>query len=278
MDVSIVVCTKNRAARLAGAFAHHVRLRSTREWEIVFVNNGSTDETAAALAGFARAAPIRVRVLDEPRRGVSAGRNTGWRAAAGSVIAFIDDDCYPAEDYVDELWKCFAEPELGYLGGRVLLYDSADYPITIKESQLREAIPPRSFIVPGVLHGANMAFRRDVLERVGGFDERMGPGTAVYGEELDIVARASAIGHPGAYDPRPAVYHHHGRSRAEEVRRIMEIYDVGRGAYFAKALADPRTRPHYLYPVARRLAGNVVHCRFAVMGRELYGAWKYLHG
>lgn len=276
MDISIVVSTRDRADRIADAFPHYFRLRSGLAWEVLFVNNGSTDHTAAVLARFAESLPQRVRVIDEPKPGVSAGRNAGLRSATGAVIAFMDDDCYPAEDFLDRLWECFSEPGLDYLGGRILLYDKKDYPITIKTCLEREDIPPRSFLRAGVVHGANMAFRRNVLLNIGDFDERLGPGAVVYGEELDLLARASAAGFRGAYDPRPVVFHHHRRSSREDVRRLMAIYDMGRGAYYAKAVTDPRMRRAFLWPVIRRIMGNVRRLDFGVMWREFHGAWKYL--
>lgn len=276
MNISIVVSTRDRADRLVDAFPHYSRLKSALAWEAVFVNNGSTDHTASVLARFAASLPLKVKVIDEPKPGVSAGRNAGWHRATGAVIAFMDDDCYPAEDYLDRLWECFAEPELGYLGGRILLYDKKDYPITIRTELEREDIPPRSFLRAGVVHGANMAFRREVLQQIGDFDERLGPGAVVYGEELDLLARASAEGFRGAYDPRPVVFHHHRRSSREDVRRLMAIYDLGRGAYYAKAVTDPRMCRAFLWPVIRRILGNLRRLDFGVMWREFHGAWKYL--
>jgi GT2 family glycosyltransferase len=276
VNISIVVSTRDRADRLVDAFPHYSRLKSALAWEAVFVNNGSTDHTASVLARFAASLPLKVKVIDEPKPGVSAGRNAGWHRATGAVIAFMDDDCYPAEDYLDRLWECFAEPELGYLGGRILLYDKKDYPITIRTELEREDIPPRSFLRAGVVHGANMAFRREVLQQIGDFDERLGPGAVVYGEELDLLARASAEGFRGAYDPRPVVFHHHRRSSREDVRRLMAIYDLGRGAYYARAVTDPRMCRAFLWPVIRRILGNLRRLDFGVMWREFHGAWKYL--
>src|SRR6185503_5438221 len=129
VEISIVVCTRNRAARLASALKYYPRLRTAASWELVAVNNGSTDETAGVLADFAGSSGLRVKVVDELRAGASAGRNTGWRTAAGEVVAFTDDDCYPAEDYVERLRECFADRDLGYVGGRILLFDRNDYPV-----------------------------------------------------------------------------------------------------------------------------------------------------
>ena len=120
---------------------------------------------------------------------------------------------------------------------------------------------------------------RLVLESAGDFDERLGAGTPLQcGEDVDALARVSALGFPGAYDPRPTVFHHHRRSKPEEVDRLMAGYDVGRGAYFAKALMHRRTRRAFLWPVLRKIGGNFLRCDFAVMRRECYGAWKYVVG
>jgi GT2 family glycosyltransferase len=279
MDITLVICTRDRARRLADALPHLARLRAEANCEIVFVNNGSSDTTREILAAFVESSGLDTRVVDEPRVGLSVARNTGWRHAAGEVIAFTDDDCYPRPDYVEQLRICFGEAELSYLGGRVLLFDHNDYPITIKVSEVREELPPRSFLPAGVVHGANLAMRREVLEIVGGFDERFGTGSSLESaEDIDLVARASAAGFRGAYDPRPVVFHHHRRSKGEDVRRLMAIYDIGRGAFYAKAVLDRRMRSSYFWPVLRRVGGNILRKEFSVMGREFYGAWKYISG
>jgi hypothetical protein len=279
MDVSLILCTKNRARQLADALPHYARLKASASWEAILVNNGSTDATAEVLASFAKSVPTEVVLLDETKVGVSAARNTGRKAARGNVIAFTDDDCYPAADYIDQIHRCFAEADLGYLGGRVLLFDRKDLPITIQPLEHRVDIPPHSFIRMGLIHGANMAFRRDVLERVGDFDERMGPGSELHcGEDNDILTRASSLGYAGAYDPRPMLYHHHRRSTREEFDRLMARYDVGRGAYFAKALMDRRRRWVHLWPAVRKIGGNIRRREFSVMRREFQGAWKYVLG
>jgi GT2 family glycosyltransferase len=275
--ITLVVCTRNRAAQLALALPYFAKLETGERWELVLVDNGSTDATAGVLAAFARGSGLEVSVIGEPRTGLAAARNAGWRRARGAIVAFTDDDCYPVADYLEQVLRCFAGADLGYLGGRVLLYDRNDYPITIKTSEAREDLPPRSFLPAGVIHGANFAVRRDVLEALGGFDERFGAGSGLESaEDIDLVARASAAGWRGAYDPRPVVYHHHRRSKPEDIRRLKAMYDVGRGAFYAKAVLDRRMRRPYLWPVVRRIGGNVARRDFGVLGRELLGAWKFV--
>jgi glycosyltransferase involved in cell wall biosynthesis len=279
MDITLVICTRNRAHLLAEALPHLARLTAAAAWELVFVDNGSSDATQEVLAAFAAQSGLNATVLHEPRVGLAAARNTGWRRARGRLIAFTDDDCYPAPDYLDQVGACFAETDLGYLGGRVLLFDQNDYPVTIKVDEQREDFPPRSFLWAGAVHGANLAVRRDVLERAGGFDEMLGiGGKCESAEDIDLVARASALGFHGAYDPRPVVLHHHRRRRPDELERLLAHYDIGRGAFYAKAVMDSRMRRPYLWPVFRRIAGNVRRGDFAVMFREFRGAWRYLRG
>lgn len=279
MDISLVVCTRNRATQLGEALPYFARLQTGASWEIVFVNNGSTDYTSEVLAEFIKSSGVDAKVVGQPKVGLSAARNAGWRRSSGGLVAFTDDDCYPTPDYLDQICACFAEADLGYLGGRILLFDKNDFPITIQPLERRVDISPRSFVPAGLIHGANFAFRREALELVGDFDEKLGAGTKLHcGEDVDMLARVSALGLSGAYDPRPTVFHRHRRSKLEDVNRLRAGYDIGRGAYYAKALMDRRSRSAFLRPIFWMVRKNIVRRDFARLRRELYGAWMYIFG
>jgi hypothetical protein len=81
------------------------------------------------------------------------------------------------------------DPRLGFVGGRILLYDPSDRRITIQESLEPQSFLPGSFIHPGAIHGANLAFRRAALTEVGGYDPWFGPGALFVAEELELLAR-----------------------------------------------------------------------------------------
>jgi GT2 family glycosyltransferase len=141
---------------------------------------------------------------------------------------------------------CFDEDaRLGYVGGRILLFDPTDYPLTIQESPARNEIAPGDFLPAGLIQGANLAARREALASVGGFDGRLGAGAWFPCEDVDVLARMSARGWRGAYDPRPVVYHHHRRKTRDEADRLMRQYDRGRGAYYAKCILNPALRGAY---------------------------------
>ncbi|MEJ2040566.1 MAG: glycosyltransferase family 2 protein, partial [Desulfosarcinaceae bacterium] len=137
--------------------------------------------------------------------------------------------------------RCFEVNErIGFVGGRVLLYDPTDYRITIQEQTRRQLLKPKSFVPAGFIHGANLSFRRTALEAVGGFDGRLGHGTPFACEDVDIQARILANGWYGAFDPRPVVYHHHGRKTEADAKRLTKVYDYGRGAYYVKCLLNEK--------------------------------------
>src|SRR3954469_3433290 len=172
--LTLAICTADRASDLAftlGSLAG-LGVPAGRGTQLIFVDNGSTDETAAVLAAASRRLPFPVERLYEPRRGLARARNFALKHARGEVIAWTDDDCVPAEDWVERLLGHFdADPSLDFLTGRVELFDPTPFPITINTSRepatLDEVRAYADFVI-----GGNMAFRRQLVERIGCFDAR----------------------------------------------------------------------------------------------------------
>jgi glycosyltransferase involved in cell wall biosynthesis len=269
--LSLIVCTRNRSGRLDALFASMGRIRAQAPWELVIVDSASTDDTTLHLDTLVRTLEIPVTIVHELRAGLGRARNAGIRAARGALLAFTDDDCYPAIDYVDRVVDAFADPDRGFIGGRILLYDAEDHPITVRVDAAAIPIPPRSVVPAGLVQGANMAFRREVLARIGGFDDALGPGTPFCNDDVDAVARASAAGFAGSYVPEPVVHHHHGRRDPADIAALWRSYDHGRGAYYAKCIFDLPTR----WQVARYWWRSVGVEKFAATARELEGAVDY---
>jgi glycosyltransferase involved in cell wall biosynthesis len=247
LDLSVVICTRNRATQLAQTLKRIEALRSQLRWELIVVDNGSTDGTSAVVAGYAAVCDHPMQIILNQGRGVSCAKNAGWQATRSPIVACIDDDCYPEADYLDSIFECFSrDPKLGFVGGRILLHDPTDRRITIQESLEPLSFPPGSFIRHGVIQGANVAYRRAAISEVGGFDPWFGAGALYSGDETELMARISAAGWNGAYDPKPVVYHHHGRKTAKDEWRLMRWYDRGRGAYYAKCMLNREMRKVYL--------------------------------
>ena len=122
MTLSVIICTRNRAHTLGECLASVVAaLQACGDGvEIVVVDNGSSDDTAARLADFTASCPLPVQVIREPQPGLSRARNAGIRAAKGHLLAFTDDDCRPAPDCFQVMLRHAASDTAPVLrGGRV---------------------------------------------------------------------------------------------------------------------------------------------------------------
>lgn len=279
-DLSIVIATRNRASQLAKTLESFREIRTARTWELIVVDNASRDDTPGVMErDWIAAAFTRLR-LDAA--GLCRAQNTAIRHTRASIIAFTDDDCYPQHDFVDRLLDAFIDPRVAFVGGRVLLHDPTDLPITIQTRETPMDLPPGTPIDAGFIHGANLAFRKDALERLGGFDERLGPGASCRScGDWDIMCRALAAGYAGRYDPGPTVRHHHGRRTLAQVRALERRYAFGRGAIYMKAFLAGGAYAGNLRWLRRDVRETIRAPRrdlrnVRARGRELMGAIRFL--
>jgi glycosyltransferase involved in cell wall biosynthesis len=177
MDISLIICTRNRAASLRQTLASVARLNliAGREHELLLVNNGSTDDTAAVAESFT-APGFKVRVLNEPRQGQARARNLGLREAGGKVMLFTDDDVELPPNWLETMSRPILSGAADAVIGRVTLAEELCRPWMkpIHRSWLAST-ETINFSAPGSLVGAAMGFSREVYEQVT-FDEELGPG------------------------------------------------------------------------------------------------------
>jgi glycosyltransferase involved in cell wall biosynthesis len=178
-DVSVVISTHNRSALLASALESlvHQRIPPGLEYDVIIVDNGSTDDTRRTVEGFTSVSP-HVTYVYEPRLGVSYGRNTGMLASRAPIIAFTDDDNVVGEHWVATIKSLMdAHPEAWAVGGPIRAEWPADVPGWLDRGHwgplaiLDYGDQPfyTSAKDPRCLLTANLAFRREVFERVDGF-------------------------------------------------------------------------------------------------------------
>jgi glycosyltransferase involved in cell wall biosynthesis len=260
MKLSVIVCTRNRAHAIAGclnsiaaAFANAAPI----EAEIVVVDNGSTDDTPAIIKAWATGCTFPVRVVSEPKTGLSLARNHAMRVAEGELLVFTDDDCRLSTDYVGELLRHdAADTDLVLRGGRVELGDPDDLPLSIKTSRTltrwhRRMNSARHENLANSIVGCNMAMRRKVGQRIGPFDERLGPGTSMpASEDTDWIFRAYLANVTIEYVPDMVIFHHHGRKRPSDGNNLLRNYAFGNGAVYAKFLfKDPNLCRQFYWDV-----------------------------
>ena len=275
--ISIIVCTRNRADRLKVCLEHLAKLDFPRESvEVVVVDNGSTDPTEEVIRGFADSAPFSVLSVYQAVPGLTRSRNIGARHAKAEILVFVDDDCYVAPDYLRQTMAVYKEHDITFFGGKILLYDSKDYPITFRDSDMVQRIEPFCFVGPGLIQGANMSARRAALEQIGGFDRHLGPGGRFCCEDMDFAARLADAGFAGGYFPAPLVYHHHGRRAGPAVEQLKRSYAHGSGAHFAKSWLRHRGHPRYLLHFMKHMARQLLKKRLMNIFWNIMGFGDYL--
>ncbi len=193
---TLVVTTYNRAALLTRALdSIAASSADPSRYEVIVVDNNSSDGTVQAWAAFAKTHPaLPFRYLFEARQGLSHARNAGLAAAAGQHIAFMDDDQEIDCHYLRELPAAFSRTGAACLGGRIFYRNAHDLPAWLvplvdRIGQIDLGDDDR-LLGPGApyLKGGNIAFDTEALRALGGFDPLLGRnGTSLGGGEEDAV-------------------------------------------------------------------------------------------
>jgi GT2 family glycosyltransferase len=200
--MSVVVCTYNGQRTIRDCLEGVRRLRYP-DFEVIVVNDGSTDQTPAIVGEY------DVRLISTENRGLSSARNTGWQAATGEIVAYLDDDAYPDADWLTHLAATFlrsahvgvggpniAPPGDGKIAKCIALAPGNPTHVMLSDREA-EHIP-----------GCNMAFRRVTLEAIGGFDPRF----RVAGDDVDVCWTLRERGGTLGFSPAAVVWHHRRNS------------------------------------------------------------------
>ena len=163
------------------------------------------------------------------RPGASRARNAGWRVARHPLVAFVDDDVEVLPGWADAM--AGALESAAWVAGAVGVppgQEDRERPVAVTTLTAPTRLTLASRGTLGA--SANLGVRRSVLEQVGGFDERLGPGTWTRAaEDLDLLDRMLAAGHEGEFVPAAAAVHDQWRSR-RQLLRVDHGYGVGLGA------------------------------------------------
>jgi GT2 family glycosyltransferase len=244
-ELTVVISTRNRPDLLRGCLESLAGVVTRREVEAVVVDQSDPDRQLglAEVATLTRHGPVRVRYMPSETVGAARGRNLGIRAARAPIVAVTDDDCRVTPEWVDALCKRFdADPDLVMLCGRVLP-DGAPDPRTRAASvhTAERSIAFRPGRDPGDLgSGNNVAYRRSALLAMRGYDEHLGPGTAVpAGEDAELFYRLVRTGAKARYEPGPVVYHVAWRD-PEALLDVWREYSLGAAVYLTREIVARR--------------------------------------
>jgi GT2 family glycosyltransferase len=258
--VSVIVCSYNGAATIGQTLTELERLEYP-DYEVIVVDDGSTDDTSA-IAG-----KHDVRLIRTVNDGLSSARNVGLRAASGEIVAYIDDDAYPDPHWLTYLAAAFARQDYAGVGGPnltpagdgVIAHCIAHAPggpvHVLLSDEVAEHIP-----------GVNMAYRRDRLLDVGGFDPRF----RVAGDDVDMCWRLQDQGRTLGFAAAAVVWHHRRKS-------LRAYFRQQRGYAKAEALLQQKWPARYNdagHPSWRgRLYGTGLVESFFRRPRIYHGLW-----
>lgn len=256
---SVIIPTYNRADLLAETLDRLAETQpSFSRWDVVVADNNSSDRTKAAVEQRQARFPVPLHYLFEPRQGRSSALNAAIAATASPVLVFTDDDVLVGDQWLDAAVEpLLSDTGMSYTGGPVLPIWEAPRPawLSADRSDLWGTIAildygPEPFVFEErrrVPLGANMAVRRSLFDRIGGFNAtlgRTGSSTQLLGQEVpEFLARSRRAGARGMYMPAMTVQHHvparrltkeyfrrwwygKGLSRAE-LDRIQPITELG---------------------------------------------------
>jgi glycosyltransferase involved in cell wall biosynthesis len=248
-SLSIAVCTKDRAQRLSRLLHSLDAVRNNSPFgpvEIVVVDNASVDAATRQMVERFDG----VRYVFEPKAGLDFARNTALRSATGTLISYLDDDVVVDRNWLMGLAKaCRDNPSAGGFTGLVLPYRldteaqihferRGGFGRGFHRNEFRSALfyNPLHPIGAGVLGaGCNMAFERELLIALGGFDEALDTGAPLPGGgDLDIFYRVLRSGRTMVYEPEIAVYHEH-RETIAQLRRQYWSWGLGMMAFLVKS-------------------------------------------
>lgn len=246
MHITVAICTWNRASLLAQTLTAMtaVRVPEHTTWELLVVDNNSTDGTAATVASFEGRLPIRR--LFEPKPGLSNARNLAITGASGEYLLWTDDDVLVEPSWLEAYVAAFIRrPAAGFFGGVIRPWFPNDPPEWLRRGfghvasayAAQDHGPEEVRLSDGrVPFGANMAFRIQE-QRAFPYNPSLGPahGTAIRGDETDVFHRMQARGIEGWWVPQAVVRHYIPPER-QSIAYLREYY-MGYGQYLAQTAA-----------------------------------------
>ncbi|HEY9803011.1 MAG TPA: glycosyltransferase [Leptolyngbyaceae cyanobacterium] len=254
-SLTIAICTKDRPDNLARCLQSLQELvKQASGLEVLVIDNAPTDDRTQQLV----ASLPWVRYVTEPKPGLDFARNKALHSANGEILAFLDDDVVVDRRWLTGLMTAWREnPDAAAFTGLVLPYELETQAQILFEQRggFRRGFKKIRYgqILPGnPLHpcgagifgaGCNMAFRRDILLKIGGFDEALDTGAPLPGGgDLDIFYRVIRAGYTLVYEPEYLIYHQH-RREYEKLHRQYWTWGLGFMAFVMKAYqTDPPQR------------------------------------
>lgn len=252
MNTTVILCTYNRRESLIQALESLAAqvVPEDWEWEVVVVDNNSTDGTRDAIEQFVRRYSQRFRYVLETQQGHSHARNAGVREARGDVLAFMDDDTVVPPDWLHSLTKSVHKGEWVGTGGRVLPKWTSPCPRWLDLESEYAAGPlvvfdlgPEGCELKQAPFGANMAFHKSMFAKYGAFRTDLGrrPDNLMGNEESEFARRLLTHGERLRYEPSALIFHPVLEDRLQKSYFLKWWFDKARSDIRAYGI-HPKTK------------------------------------
>lgn len=277
--ISVVICTRDRPEQIKKCLDRLTRQEYPR-FEVVVVDNAPTSDALRNVVEGQPGDRAEFRYCVEPRPGLSWARNAGIAAAKSDVIAFLDDDDEPDEHWLTGIADGFTRSDrIGGVSGIVLpasLENAVEQMFEevgghskgrgfVHETFSKSGPQSPLFPLPPFGVGANMAFRREALDRIGGFDTALGAGTPTSGgEDTLAITLVMLAGYEMAYEHGALMWHHH-RQDIASLNKQLQGYSVGLTAYYVALL---RKRPGAIFGLLKLLPAGAGYIAGRVRGGD----------
>jgi glucosyl-dolichyl phosphate glucuronosyltransferase len=240
MKISVILCTYNRCQSLAKALDSVAasELPAFVEWEVLVMDNNSKDQTREVVDGFCQRYPDRFRYIFEAKQGKSYALNTGIKEAKGEILAFMDDDVIVSPTWLQNVTSPLDSGEWAGAAGRILAQEMLSVPEWLSlEGKYSLAgmlalfdLGDRAEELKIAPFGTNMAFRKSIFEKYGGFRTDLGPspGSEIRNEDTEFGNRLFAAGEHLWYEPSAVVYHAVPENRLTKRFFLRFWFDHGR--------------------------------------------------
>ncbi|HET9373635.1 MAG TPA: glycosyltransferase [Chthoniobacterales bacterium] len=280
-SLSVAICTKDRTATLSRCLESVIALQRRYRFELLVIDNAPSDQrTAKLVERFSEA-----RYVLEKYPGLNFARNRAWREASGDIIAYLDDDVVVDSGWLAGLHEAWAEnPDAAAFTGLVmpLSLDTRAQVLFEKRDGFRRGFDKNRFgqelpgnpLYPcgaGIFGaGCNMAFRRQTLQELGGFDEALDTGPSLPGGgDLDIFYRIIRAGYVLVYEPSFMVFHEH-RESDSALHRQYYTWGLGFMAFVEKSYRnDIAQRSRFRRLVIWWVSDQILQLKQALRGEHV---------
>jgi glucosyl-dolichyl phosphate glucuronosyltransferase len=261
--VTIILCTYNRSEELSGALRSIAQseVSAAVEWDVLVVDNNSTDQTREVVQEFCREFPGRFKYLFELRQGKTYALNAAVRAASGDILVFTDDDVVVEPNWLQSMTTAIDRYGCAGVGGRILPKWNQPPPtwLPLEDQNLLAALvsfdlgtEAKPLLVPPF--GANMGFRKRVFEQYGGFRTDLGPcrRRGKLNDDTEFGRRVLNGGETIIYEPAATVRHLVPQNRLKKQYFLEWSYAKGRSDVRETAVSE-NPRPLWSRVPARYL-------------------------